>query len=245
MKAFRVVEYVLHLKECAYVDTHGCAILPQVHYMIAIVRASKLRLEEKIEKQIEHVCKTGMGSIKDTAPLALGIFDHLLIFHHEFDHVDMAGLAVVAILIAHQFRQGIFGNAQALMEKFMTNHPETFPYQRHLEHARNNLQEWVATTMLEQMISKLPRRLQIGNQPKKIKEIAQRIWTRFLEHGSSTKKDRWTDRGRMLAYIVEHASKHKHVRAQITCRREELGSSSRWKLWVYGKSSSPVLYGDK
>jgi hypothetical protein len=66
------------------------------------------------------------------------------------------------------------------------------------------------------MISKLPRRLQIGNQSKKIKEIAQRIWTRFSEHGSSTKKDRWTDGGRMLAYIVEHPSKHKHVRAQIT-----------------------------
>jgi hypothetical protein len=43
----------------------------------------------------------------------------------------------------------MFGNAQALMEKFMTNPPETFPYKRHLEHARNNLQEWGATTMLE------------------------------------------------------------------------------------------------
>jgi hypothetical protein len=101
MKAFRAVEYVLHLKECAYVDTHAYAILPQVQYMIAIVRASGLRLEEKIKKQIEHVCKTGMGSMKDTALLALGIFDHLLIFHHEFDHADMAGLAIVAILIAH------------------------------------------------------------------------------------------------------------------------------------------------
>jgi hypothetical protein len=207
--SFRSAGYVLQYKQSVYIDAqHGYLIVPQVHYMIAIVRTLELRLEVQVKKQIEHVGKTGMGRNKIMAPLALDLFDNMPVFHHEYEHADMARLGGVALLLGLEVTQGIFENAQALLEKFITKPPESFPYQKHSQHARNNIHDWGATAMLEEMVSKLPRRLKTAGQLAKIQKIASRIWTKSSEHGRTSRSERLQDRARMLAYIVEHACKY-------------------------------------
>ena len=198
-------EYIMRKVEPAYLDSHGYIILPRIHYMIAMVRASEIRQENLVKEAMTKNCSTGFGGIPNIDTVAAEYFEHFLVYHSSFDHADMRTLAVLAIRLAVHLRT--YGrlpvNQDVLLEKFGAPHNPKINDLFLI--AQNNITDWAATLLLEHMLSRLPRENRVGTTVLEIRKISMRIWTKVVERSVYLKETQWEMRTRIMALCVDHA----------------------------------------
>jgi hypothetical protein len=185
--------------ESAYLDQRGFIILPRIHYMIAMVRALEVKKEESVKSSIT----AAVGTYYDVGKATQEYLELFLVFHHEFNLLDIRVLAVLAIFVAVDDRGKTNIDEQPFMEAFSAS--QELYNSVDLSKALSNFAMWDATVSLHEIICKLPDPVRFSRQILEDQQEAICMLDHIAEADIFSKIVFRQQRARIMAFCAAYA----------------------------------------